>query len=45
MARIDPELDKSISTMNQLQKRNSYQSFIKNHCRIRNYIFQVHLDI
>ncbi|CAG8843073.1 12545_t:CDS:2, partial [Gigaspora margarita] len=30
MAQIDPELDKSMTTMNQLQKRQSYQNFIKN---------------
>ncbi|CAG8616230.1 13504_t:CDS:2, partial [Racocetra fulgida] len=29
IAQIDPELDKSMTTMNQLQKKKSYQSFIK----------------
>ncbi|CAG8688872.1 22961_t:CDS:2, partial [Gigaspora rosea] len=33
IARIDTELDKSMTTMNQLQKRKLYQNFIKSHCR------------
>ncbi|CAG8533354.1 17703_t:CDS:2, partial [Gigaspora rosea] len=40
MTQIDPGLDKSMTTMNQLLKRNLYQDFVKSHCHIRNYMFQ-----
>ncbi|CAG8461193.1 11025_t:CDS:2 [Racocetra fulgida] len=32
MTQVDPELDKSMTTMNQLQKQTLYQNFVKNHC-------------
>lgn len=38
---IDPSLKRTMTTSNSLKKQQLYNNFLKSHCQIRTYTFQI----